>query len=188
MYIYVSRKNKWKLIILIFLVPLIITLLTMPQWDNWNKQAFSIGILAVWVLPIIFSSTVIKDKDNPYPFHYLIDYDTLLKYLQEEENFCKEYYLESGFNFYVYQDNTKIKVQAWHYEYGQTKANEEKKPIYYWNNEEMYTLEALLNKFNIDNGYIFIKLIDADNNMLNEYKKKHPELNVVEYVKKYKGL
>lgn len=182
----ITKKDLFIWLIMIFFVPIILTIVMILQWDPENAIVMSCIIGVVWLIAIIITYFVLKEvKNNPYPFSYLIDYDTLINYMQEEEQFCFDNKLEASFHFYLYQGKEKIEVQSWHYSSSNFETERSKGNIYYWNKEEFYSLDSLIdNKIKKFDGYVLVELIDCDNVKLNEFKNNHKELDVAAYIEK----
>ncbi len=140
----------------------------------------------IWLIAIVISCVVlIYNKKNPYPFFYLVDYETLIQYMKKEEEFAFTNQLEAGFHYYLYQNNNKIEIQAWYNVFSKFESEKIKGNIYYWDKEEFDSLNNLIEShIKPFDGYILIELIDADDVMLNKFKENHKELDVVSYVEK----
>ena len=178
----ITKKNIFGWLVLIYIVPIILTIVMISQWDESNSTIMAIIIGIVWLIAIVITFFTVRSvKNNPFPLSYLVDYDTLIKYMQEEEKFSLDNNLEAGFHYYLYHDNDKTEIQSWHYIFSNFDSEKAKGNVYYWNKEEFNSLESLIeNKLkNFNNGnYIKIELIDSNNAMLDEYKKNHPDLDV----------
>ncbi len=184
MKIAITKKSLIPLLVLIFASPIIISIVMIFQWNPENGILMGVIIGIIWAFAFFTSYICIKEvKNNPYPFSYLLDYETLIKYMKEEEKFSFDNKLEGGFHYYLYQNNEKIEVQAWYYTFSSIESEKEKGNIYYWNKEEFNSLDSLIeNKIKRFDGYILIELIDSDNKMLNDFKETHKELDVVKYI------
>ena len=184
----ISKKDSYIWLALIYIVPIIISVVMILQWDNNNALIMGIVLFIVWLIAIIISVLILKEvKKNPYPFSYLVDYDTLIKYMREEENFSIENNLESGFHYYLYLNNEKVEVQSWYFSFSKIEEEAAKGSVYYWNKEEFNSLDSLIeNKLGRFDNYVLIELIYSDNVMLNEYKKSHPELDIEKYIEELK--
>lgn len=174
----IHKKNLKLWLLLIFFCPIILTIVMILQWDKDNLIFMSIIIGVIWLLAIIIATNSIKEaKNNPYPFFYLVDYNTLLKYMKSDDEFSFQHNLEASFHFYLYKNSQKIEIQSWHF------TDNNQKNIYYYNKEEFNNLDDLVNqRLKGLNSPILIELIDGDNVMLNNYKKEHPELNIIDYI------
>lgn len=181
-----SKNNMYFDIIISFIVPIMLTIIMLFQYDSKNALIMISTLCIIWLIAFIITYFIIKGyKNNPYPFSYLVDYDTLIKYMKEEENYCMEDKLVAGFHYYIYLTNEKIEVQAWHYSFSNIASEKSKGDIFYWNKEEFNSLESLIkNKIKQYDGHVLIELIDSDNKMLNEYKNNHEELDVKAYIEK----
>lgn len=123
-------------------------------------------------------------RKKSFPFSYLLDYETLIQYMKEEDKFNCDNKLEAGFHYYFYQNDKKIEAQAWYYTFSSSKTEKDKGIIYYWNNEEFHSLDSLIeNKIEKFDGYVLIELIDGDSTLLNEFRENHKELDVAMYIK-----
>ena len=179
-----NKKDLFIWLILIYIIPIILSIVMFLDWDAKNGLLMGIILGVIWLLAIIGSYFLLKSNHkNPYPFSYLLDYDTLIKYMQEEEKTSFDNKLEAGFHYYLYDNNEKVEVQSWHYTFSNSAEEKAKGNIYYWNKEEFNSLNSLiethLKKFD---NYVLIELADFDSVMLNEYKKNHPELDVAKYI------
>lgn len=113
-------------------------------------------------------------------YYYIVDEETLKKYLDDELNFSLENKLEASSNLYIYLNGEKHHIQVWNH--AESEFDKEKGLVFYYDSEEYKSLEELYNsKLNNLPNYFKIELIDMDNNFLNEYKKNHPELKVEDY-------
>ena len=144
----------------------------------------------VLLISIIISIIVLFNKNtNKYPFHYVVDYDILIDYLKQEEQFSKENNLEAGFHFYFYQGKEKHEVMAWHFGASQFESERKKGSIYYWDEKQYSSLESLIkDKIKWFDNYVLIELIDSDSSMLNEYRKQHKDLNAWLYLEHLETL
>ena len=183
-----TKKSLLLFLIFIYIVPIIISIVMLFQWNANNGILMFSVIGIIWIFAIVISYFCIKEvKNNPYPFSYLLDYDTLIKYMNEEEKFSFDNQLEAGFHYYLYQNEKKIEVQAWHYIFSDIEEEKNKGNRYYWDNEEFSSLDSLIeNKIKKFDGYILVELIDSDNVMLNDFKKNHKELDVAKYIENSK--
>ena len=173
---------------IVYLPTIFLTFLMISQWEE-NGHILGIYIIGgFWLLDIIVTIyTLIDQKSDPHPFAYLVDYETLIKYMREEDKFCIENKLEAGFHYYLYNKNRKTEIEAWYYTFSRFDSEKSKGDIYYYKKEEFYSLEDLIkNKIKKFDGYVLIELIDSDNVMLNDFRKKHKELNVKKYIKELK--
>ena len=115
-------------------------------------------------------------------FYYVIDEQTLKKYLEDELKFSIENRLEASANLNVYLNGEKHHIQIWNYAESNYDEEKIKGLTIYYDKDEFKALEELYNsKLNNLPEYFKIELIDMDNNYLNEYKKAHPELKVENY-------
>lgn len=172
----------------LFFIPILLTILYFVQWHKENGQAIIISIILItWILAIVLSViATIKFTKDPYPFHYLVDYDTLINYLKDEEIFSFENKLEASFHLYLYQEKQRHEIQSWHHNFSTFEDEKTKGHIIYYNGEEISNLdEFIANKLPRYEGYLLIELIDCDSVKLNEYKANHPELDVVAYIENY---
>lgn len=176
--VQIHKRNLKLWLLLIFFCPIILTIVMILQRDKDNSILMSIIIGVIWLLAIIIATNSIKEaKNNPYPFFYLVDYNTLLKYMKSDDEFSFQHNLEASFHFYLYKNSQKIEIQSWHF------TDNNQKNIYYYNKEEFNNLDDLVNqRLKGLNSPILIELIDGDNVMLNNYKKEHPELNIIDYI------
>ena len=185
-------ENNKKIIItwmvLIFFVPIILTIVMALQWETNNSIIMLIIIGIIWLIAIAIAISILKGKkQNPYPSYYLVDYNTLIKYMREEEQFSFDNNLEASFHYYLYQDKEKIEVQSWHYIASRFEDEKKKGNIYYWNKEEYSSLDNLINsKIKRTDDIILIELIDSSSTILDEYKNNHKELDVVSYIENNK--
>ena len=176
-------------IIITFIVPIILTIVMVLQWDKNNAVIMGIVIAIIWLIAFLITYFVVKSaKKNPYPFSYLVDYDTLINYMSAEDKFSKENNLEAGFHFYMYQKNERVELCSWYYSFSSIESERVKGNIYYYNKEEYTSLEDLINtKIPRFSDYILIELIEADNVTLNKYKEEHKELDVKSYIENMKN-
>ncbi len=115
-------------------------------------------------------------------YYYIVDEQTLKKYLNEELNFSLENRLEASANLNIYLNGEKHHIQIWNFAESKLEKEKNKELIIYYDNEEYKSLEDLYNyKLNNLPGFFKIELIDTDNKFLNEYKKAHPELKNENY-------
>jgi len=184
MNVYITKKNVVKWVVCVDIVPTVITMVMILQWNSNNTTLMTIIVGIIWLIAIIVNVLLFKEASgNPYPLSYLVDYDTLIRYMKEEEKVSLDNSLEAGFHYYLYSNNEKNEVQAWYHTFSNDESEKAKGNIYYWNKEEFNSLENLVeNKIQRYEGHILIELIDSDNVMLNEYRSSHPELNVVNYI------
>lgn len=114
--------------------------------------------------------------------YYVIDEETLKKYLEKELNFSLENNIEASANINIYLNGEKHHVQIWNYEGSNFKSEQEKGLIFYYDKEEYNTLEALCRtRLNNLPQYFKVELIDMDNEILREFKEQHPNLSVKDY-------
>ena len=114
--VQIHKKNLKLWLLLIFFCPIILTIVMILQWDKDNSILMSIIIGVIWLLAIIIATNSIKEaKNNPYPFFYLVDYNTLLKYMKSDDEFSFQHNLEASFHFYLYKNSQKIEIQSWHF-------------------------------------------------------------------------
>lgn len=189
MNIAITKKNIFVWLILTYIVPIILSIVMLSQWDEKNAILMTIIICIIWLIALVITFFIIREvRNNPYPFSYLVDYETLVKYMREEEKFSFDNSLEAGFHYYLYYDNEKIEIQSWHYIFSSFDSEKNKGNIYYWDKEEFDSLESLIeNKIKKFSGYILIELIDSDNAMLNDFRNNHKELDVNKYIEQLKN-
>ena len=181
----ITKKNIFIWLILIYIIPIILSVVMLSQGDEKNAVLMAIIIGIVWLIAIIITFLMLNEvKNNPYPFSYLVDYETLIRYMREEEKFSFDNNLEAGFHYYLYRGDKKVEIQSWHYIFSNFDSEKIKGNVYYWNKEEFDSLESLIeNRIDKFNDYTLIELIDSDNAMLNEYKKNHKDLDINKYMK-----
>ena len=115
-------------------------------------------------------------------FYYVVDEQTLKKFLENEMNFSLDNNLEASANFNIFINGEKHQIQIWNFSASNFKDEQEKGIVIYYDKEEFKTLEELYNsKFMNLPEYFKIELIYSDDVFLNEYKKSHPELKVEDY-------
>ena len=113
---------------------------------------------------------------------YVVDEETLKKYLESELNFSLENNLEASANFNIYFNGEKHHIQIWNYAASEFEDEKAKGLIIYCDEGEYKTLEELYGvELNNLPDFFKIELIDMDNTFLNEYKKAHPELKPEDY-------
>lgn len=110
-------------------------------------------------------------------FIYIVDIDTLEKYLKRELEFSLKNDLEASADLNLYVNAKKHHIQIWNYTASKFESEREKGLIFYYDEEEFRTLEDLMSQ-KLDNlpDYFKIELILGDDAGLNEYKRSHPEL------------
>lgn len=179
-----TNKTLIIFLALIYVIPIFLSIVILSQFDANNSGIMLTIIGIVWIIAFILTYFLIKEfKNNPYPLSYLVDYETLITYMKEEEKFSYDNNLEAGFHYYLYQNGQKVEIEAWHYIFANNEIDKAKGNIYYYNNEEFNSMESLIeNRIRYFEGYILIELVDTDNTMLNNYKKAHPELDVVKHI------
>ena len=115
-------------------------------------------------------------------FYYVVNEKTLKEYLEKELKFSLENRLEASANLNIYLNNEKHHIQIWNHAESSFEDEKQKGLIIYYDKEEYKTLEELYNsKLNNLPEYFKIELIDMDDEYLNDYKKKHPELKIENY-------
>ena len=181
-----SKKSELKFWYgLFYFVPVFLSIVYFLQWHNEPGQILLISIIVLfWILATIASVKVTMDAiKNPYPFHYLVDYDTLVSYFRDEEKFSIDNKLEAGFNVYLYLGEERVEIQSWHHSFSSFKEEIEKGDVIYYNNEAIKSFDDFLNnKLSKFEGHILIELRLHDNLQLNEYRKNHPELDVKSFI------
>ena len=189
MNVAIGKKDLLGWLILVYIGPIILSIVMISQWDEKKAVLMTIIIGIIWLIAIIITIFSIREaKNNPYPSLYLVDYDTLIDYMKDEEKYSFDNELEAGFHYYIYNDNKKIEVQSWHFIFSRFDSEKSKGNIYYWNKEEFDSLESLIaNRIKNFDGYILIELIDCDNMVLNEFRKNHKELDVKKYIEELKS-
>lgn len=180
--ISINKKNLAMWLCLVFVAPIILTVVMLFQQDENGGVVMGIIIGVVWLIAVGIACYMIKEaKGNPYPFSYLVDYETLIKYMKEEEKLSLENSLEAGFHYYFYRGNEKNEVQSWHYTFSD--SEKDKGNVYYWNKEEFGSLDDLINnKIAKFDDYVLIELIDSNNSVLDDFKKNHQELDIVKFI------
>ena len=110
-------------------------------------------------------------------FIYIVDIDTLEKYLKRELEFSLKNDLEASADLNLYVNAKKHHIQIWNYTASKFESEREKGLVFYYDEEEFRTLEDLMSQ-KLDNlpDYFKIELILGDDVGLNEYKRNHPEL------------
>ena len=115
-------------------------------------------------------------------YFYVVDEETLKKYLEKELNFSMDERLESSANLNIYLNQEKHQIQIWNYKESSFPEEQEKGLVIYYDDKEYKTLEEMYQKeLNNLPNYFKIELIDTDDIELNNYKKSHPELNIKNY-------
>lgn len=115
-------------------------------------------------------------------FFYIVDIETLKKYLELELQFSLENNLEASANLNIYINQKKHHILIWNYSASNFKEEQLKGLIIYYDDEEFKNLNDLYSKYlNSLTEYFKIELIDSDSTFLNEYKKNHPELKLDNY-------
>ncbi|MEE3342889.1 MAG: hypothetical protein VZS44_02240 [Bacilli bacterium] len=181
-----NKSIGW--LIATFIVPIFITIIMLLQWDEKSATVMGIIIAIIWVIAIAIAISIIKDdkkekKEDPYPFKYVVDYDTLINYMKKEDEFSTINKLEASFHFYLYLNKEKNEIQSWHFTESNDTKEQAKGITYYWNKEEYATIDKLIEqKLKNINYPILIELIDSDNELLNNYKKNHPEIDIAKYI------
>lgn len=124
-----SKKGLFIWLAMIYFCPAIITFVAFM-----NKEVDKVSIIIItifWLLCTLLAIYFIIDFRKPYKFFYLLDYETFINYMKEEEKFCIDNKLEAGFHYYLYQNNIKIEVQAWYYVFSNINEEQQKGTIYY---------------------------------------------------------
>lgn len=177
-----SKKDLFIWLGMIYFCPAIITF---AAFMNKDFDKISIIIITItWLLCTLLAIYFIIDYRKPYKFFYLLDYETFINYMKEEEKFCVDNNLEAGFHYYLYQNNIRVEVQAWYHGFSNINEEQQKGTIYYWNKEECNVpLENFIeSKINKNNNLILIELIDSDSITLNKFKDSHKELDIGKYI------
>lgn len=113
---------------------------------------------------------------------YVIDMDTLQKYLQEELDFSLSNNLEASADLNLYVNGEKHHIQIWNYAASSFKSEKVKGLVIYYDKDEYRTLEELYrNKLNNIPKYFKIEVPNFDNQKLEKYKEEHPELKIEDY-------
>ena len=118
-------------------------------------------------------------------FFYVVNEETLKKYLQNEVNFSIENELEASADLNIYFNNEKHHIQILVNTEENTvidKEVEKSITIYYDDTDEYNSLDGFYSScLNNLPEFFKIELINTDDAFLNEFKKAHPELNVEDY-------
>lgn len=119
---------------------------------------------------------------------YVVDINTLDEFLKDELKFTLEYNLEASSHFNIYYKGEKHTIQVWNHAASSFADEKAKGLIVYYDQIEYKSIEELMENAIISNvklkeinEYFKIELIDGDSVFLNEYRSKHPELNVEDY-------
>lgn len=184
----ITKNDIFIWLILTYFFPILSTILMIFQWDENNQIFMIVFICIVWLIALVLTFFMVREvKNNPYPLSYLVDYETLIKYMKEEEKFSFDNSLEAGFHYYLYYNKEKIEIQSWHYIFSSFDSEKSKGNIYYWGKEKFDSLESLIeNKIKNFSGYMLIELIGSDNAMLNDFRNNHKELDVNKYIEQLK--
>lgn len=123
----------------------------------------------------------LADKINK-GFVYIVDADTLIRYLTRELEFSLKYNLEASANLNLYINGEKHHIQVWNYTASNFESERQKGLVVYYDDMEFAKLEDLISgKLDQMPVYFKIELIDGDDAELNEYKSNHPELREEDY-------
>lgn len=122
-----------------------------------------------------------KDKWNQNST-YIVDEETLRKYLKKEIDFSLEHNLEASADFNIYLHGEKHHIQLWNFGASRYKDEQVKGFLFYFDEKEYPTIEELM-KYELGHlpKYFKIELTLSDDVFLNEYKDKHPELREEDY-------
>ena len=105
-------------------------------------------------------------------YFYVIDEETLKKYLEKELNFSLNERLEASANLNIYLNKEKHHLQIWNYKESSFPEEQAKGLVIYYDDKEYKTLEEMYQKeLNNLPNYFKIELIDTDDIELNNYKK-----------------
>ncbi len=172
-------------IIFVFIVPIILTIVLLL--DKEKNPIFIAVVVCVWIIAIIIAYSIIKgQKKDKYQFYYLIDYDTLLKYIEEEKRFTQEEGTKNGFNivlngFRIFPEGDMGEIFA---AYNEEEFKNKNFIIdkCYWNKEEFNSIEEMLDNKIVDKTKPILVGSDSDHIFLKTFKKEHPEYDVVKYI------
>lgn len=124
-------------------------------------------------------------KKREEKFCYIVDINTLRKYLEHENKFIIEHHCEAGANLNIYINQEKHHIQTWNYMASDDQLEQAKGLINYYDEKEYQTIDELINNhLNNMDTYFKIKLLEGDSVILNEYKANHPELKLENYDEK----
>ena len=115
-------------------------------------------------------------------FIYIVDKETLIKFLNEQIEFAKNNNLEMIEELNIYFNDSKYLLSLYDYSYSNEENEREKGISVLFENKEYKTVNNLFEN-GIINGiylrdikYFKIELIYGDNINLNKYRENHPEL------------
>lgn len=181
----IDKKDLLGWILIFLIIPIIFTIGYFVAWRYEDGSKIVLGIIIIfWILAIILIALSIKEANtNPYPFHYLLGYDTLLDYMKRTDKDSFDNNFEASFHFYLYNEKEKSDIQAWHFSSSNLKTEQVKGDIYYFNNEEFKSIDELIaERIPRFEGYVLVELLSGDDITLNKFREDHKELDVVSYV------
>lgn len=115
-------------------------------------------------------------------FYYIVDYDTLISYLNNSEEFAVECNLVLVEQLNLFYANQKYQIMVCNLAASEDKSERYKGIVYYVDDEEISDFNDWISqKLGGLRGYFKIELVNGDSVELNNYMHNHPELNIEDY-------
>jgi hypothetical protein len=128
----------------------------------------------------MFGKLFDKIKKASEGFNYVVDFNALLDYMENEVSVCfrelsEADALDAVFRIFIYYNNERYLMEIG--------ANKSRELIIKLDGQEIHGLEEFKTNarvggrmLNSTNEYIRVVLPDYDSHILNKYKKEHPEM------------
>ncbi len=115
-------------------------------------------------------------------FVYIIDLDTLKKYLKREIEFSIKENLQASADLNIFLNGEKHHIQVWNFSASDDPEEKKKGLIIYFNDTGYKNINELIEReLRFLPEYFKIELTLSDDAFLNEYKARHPELREEDY-------
>ncbi len=176
---------KWLFIILYMIIPVVWTYFAVSEMNYYSTPIKILIVLFVICCTLLFYYFVFlsKHKNSEWFYYYVVDYDTLIAFMNDEEAIANEnhetYGKPIGFMFNGDYHNLNT-----FYNKNSNDPNEQQLgTTYSWDLDPVESLELLLkNEVFRANRYVLIKVERPDSKILDQFKNNHPEISIDDYV------